>query len=250
MRTQLARKKYDSKINIYYQDVLPYELAEEIIQSLWINTSQQINENYKLIQETKAKVYKLTFDNQVYYLKSYSPRSTSKILKNLFRPIEAIRCFQTDLKLNKANIPAAKPVLAITRKVNCFLVDSIFVTREVPGIDLFTYMTTSNLNNPELRKKIMKKLAIIWSDLINNNFLHIDPGLNNLIIKPEKKDIQLKLIDIDAIYSLPFIPKKLLIIKNLLRLKQRMNFFAATKAESNLFITHFLKRCILLKNST
>lgn len=250
MRTQLAKTEYDSKITIYYQDTLPYELAEEIIQSLWINKSQQLNENFKLVQETKAKVYKLTFDNQVYYLKSYSPRNTSKILKNLFRPIEAIRCFQTDLKLNNANIPAAKPVLAITRKVNYFLVDSIFVTREVPGIDLFTYMTTYNFNNTEVRKKIMKSLAIIWSDLINNNFLHIDPGLNNLIIQPEKKEVQLKLIDIDAIYSLPFIPKKLIIIKNLLRLKQRMNFFAATKAESNLFITHFLKRCILLKNST
>ncbi|WP_312336598.1 lipopolysaccharide kinase InaA family protein [Anaerospora hongkongensis] len=244
MNSTILKKKYDSNINVYYQDILPSELAERIINYIWLNKQDpQNDEKFQLVQNTKADVFALQYDNETYYLKSYSFRTTSKIFKNFFRPVEAIRCFQTAVKLKKANIPAAEPILALTKNVNFLVVDSIFVTREVRGVDLHTYLLNNTPDNSQLREKIIKKLAIIWSELINHSFVHLDPGLNNLIVASGKTSIQLNLIDIDAIYSLPYLPKRLLLIKNLQRLKQRMKNFSATTNEFNLFITEFLNRC-------
>ena len=60
---------------------------------------------------------------------------------------------------------------------------------------------------------------LLWSKLINNKFLHQDPGLNNFMIDI-KEDIEIKLIDIDNIYQLPVLPERL-ILKNLAKLRSR-----------------------------
>lgn len=249
MNSKLLKKKYNSEIKIYYKDSVPYSLAQEIINFKWTNQHLSSESSpFELVQETKAKVYRFKFNDDVYYMKSYAFRSIPKIIKNLFRPVEAVRCFKTAISLSDAHFAVAEPVLALTRSKNIFFSESIFVTKEVPGVDLYTYLfSNDNINDLELRKKIIKKIALLWSNLINYNFVHLDPGLDNLIVSPAKEDIEIQLIDIDNMYSLPFLPKKLLLIKNLARLSSRFSAFAANELETNLFIQEFCKRCSTFK---
>lgn len=249
MNSRLLMKNYNSEIKIYYKDSLPYSLAQEIINFKWTNQHHSAESSrFELVQETKAKVYRFNFNNEVYYMKSYAFRSISKIIKNLFRPIEAVRCFKMAISLSNAHFAVAEPVLALTRSKNMFFSESIFVTKEVPGVDLYTYLfSNDNINDLELRKKIIKKIALLWSNLTNHNIVHLDPGLDNLIVSPTKEDIQIQLIDIDNMYSLPFLPKRLLLIKNLSRLSSRFGAFDANELETNVFIQEFCKRCYTFK---
>jgi len=243
MDLKLATEKYSPEISIHYdhEKLPPCDLAQEIINFIWFNSKSTINVDFELIQETKAKVYKFNFENETYYLKSYSSRKISKVLKNLFRQAEALRFFQTELKLIHANIPVAPPVLAITKKINFFLVDSIFVTCEVPGVDLHTFLN-NNKDNIDLRTKIIKQMAYIWSNLVNHHFLHLDPWLGNFIVSAEKESIRIKLIDIDSVYAMPLIPKTILIVKNLERLHRKL-WGVGSNNERNLFVNEFSKQC-------
>lgn len=244
MNTKIHSEQYNSAIKMYYQDDLPYKLAEKLIECIWLNPAQlKKEEDFKLIQETKARVFRMRFDNQAYYLKCYSYRNSSKVIKNMLRPVDALKCFQVGMKLLHADIATAKPVLALTMRINAFLVDSIFVTPEVPGMDLYTYLSNHS-GDPQLRTALIKKVAVIWSKLVNHNLLHLDPWLGNFMIYPIKNELQLELIDIDNIYSVPYLPQKLLVMKNLSKLRgKQSNSFAATPAEIDLFLEEFRLRC-------
>lgn len=237
---QLNKRQYNSKIQIYYEGGnLNYDLAKEIIRYVWLN-QQGGKGKFELIQDTKADVYKLEYHHRIYYVKSYKFRSAGKILKNLFRPVEAVRYFETALKLLQFDIATAKPVLALTCQKNFFLVDSIFVLEEVPGADLSTYL--DQFSNEEARQLIIKKLAVIWGKLINHKFLHLDPRLVNFIICNKTDDIHIRLIDIDSIAVLPFLPFKMILVKNLTRLNRRLLSEFST-IEINLFFEEFIKNC-------
>lgn len=240
---KLNRKQYNAKMQIYFQDKLNLRLAEEIIHYVWLNTGmQQTSEDFELIQDTKANVYRMKFDNQIYYVKSYAYRNMTKILKNFFRPVEAVKCYKTGIKLIDADIAIAKPVLALTWKRNFFITDSIFVTKEVPGVTLHTYMFKKDKCSDMklLRKQIIKKMAMISSKLVNHNLVHLDPWLGNFMVYDKQGDIHIKLIDIDNIYALPFLPFKMLLTKNLVRLRRKLLFFL-NKDEINVFLEEFMK---------
>lgn len=251
MNLRIASKLYNSKIRIYYQEHCPDNLAAKIIEYVWLLPEQSKKDaDFQLIQATKATVYKVTFDSQVYYIKSYAYRNTSKVIKNLFRPIDALRCFQTGIKLKIAGIPVLEPIMALTIRRNAMLVDSIFVTKEVPGIDLYSYLSKHN-QDPNLRQEIIRKIAVIWSKLINHGLLHLDPWLGNFMVDYNEGELALKLIDIDNIYSLPFVPQKILLLKNLAKLKgNQLNTFCASPSEINLFFKEFTPRCNILKHSS
>lgn len=250
MNTKLHSEQYNSAIKIYYQDDLPHKLAEKIIECVWINPDQlKQEEDFKLIQETKARVFRMKLGNQTYYLKCYAYRNSSKVIKNMLRPVDALKCFKIGMRLLHADIATAKPVLALTMRRNAWLVDSIFVTPEVPGMDLYTYLS-NNSSDPKLRTTLIKKIAVIWSKLVNHSLVHLDPWLGNFMIYPQENDLQLELIDIDNIYSLPYLPQKLLVMKNLSKLKgKQANSFAATQAEIDLFLEEFRPRCNACQDS-
>ncbi len=237
----LKQKKYNSEINLYYQNDLYYELAEEIIRFVWLNqASSEDVEKFDLIRDIRSKVYKLKFENEIYYLKSYTPQNMSKIVKNYFRPADAVRYFQTSIRINQAGMAVAQPILALTRKRGFHPADSIFVTREVPGVDLSTYLMGDAQYDPELRKKIITQLALIYSKLVSHNLAHQDPCLRNFIIHPgqKEKDFQLQLIDVDNIYFMPLLPRKLLLRKNLKKLKWELGVtnFSVPQSEIDLFL--------------
>lgn len=244
MNSHLLKTNYNSEIKIYHQGNLPCDLAQKTIDFIWLNNNlSSNNDDFKLIQESKAKVYRLKFNDDIYYIKSYAFRSPLKIFKNLFRPVEALRCFKTAIQLNNAHLAVFEPVLALTKRRNILSTDSIFITKEVPGLDLRTYLfSNNNMNDLELREKIIKKIAFIWSSLINYNFVHLDPCLNNLIVSsPIKEDLQIQIIDVDNMYRLPFLPKKLVLLKNLARLRNRFRAFSPNDFEIDLFIKEFCK---------
>lgn len=252
MGLKLKRKKYNSKIQIYYQDEVNYGLAEELMDYVWSNKGlKQHKENFELIKDDvkKGKVYRMKFDDQVYYVKCYAHRKLKKVIKNIFRPVEAVKCFKIGIKLLNADIAVAEPVLGLTCRRSLFLVDSIFVAKEVPGVDLHAYLERNKTYDKELRENIIREMALLWSKLVNHNFLHHDPWLGNFMFDPKQKIIQIKLIDIDNIYSLPFLPQNIL-IKNLARLRSKQlyefsknNNKALTQDEINIFLEEFIQRC-------
>lgn len=248
MGTKLDKKRYNDKIKIYYQDDSYFSLAEEIISFIWLKNNKSII-SYELIKDDKGKVYKIEYNNQTYYLKSYSYRNFKKNIKNIFRSSEAVRYFKLAIKLISADITVTEPVLGLTLRRNLFMIDSIFVMKEVPGVDLHTYLFKSDKCNKIIRRKTINKFALIWGKLINNNFLHQDPCLRNFMINLKQGEVQIKLIDIDNIYLLPIFPKKML-MKNLAKLRSRQltdfkktNTEPLNQVEVNTFLKEFKKNC-------
>ena len=242
----LNRQEYNSEISLYYQEELPYELAEAISRHVWLGLSSAAEaENFELIRDIRSKVYRMKFQGEVYYLKSYTPRDTSKIIKNFFRPADAVRYFQVAAKLSAAGVPIAQPVLALTKKTGFRSADSIFVTREVPGKDLYAYLLQGAQDDPEQRKKMVNQFAFMWSRLINLNLVHQDPWLGNFIIHfgEEKNDFQIALIDVDNIYFIPLLPRKLFWLLNVKRLHYKLGRvnFAVSQSEINVFLEQLNK---------
>jgi len=244
----LNQKKYSSAISIYYRGDLDFKLAEAIIEYVWLNKGDR--HNFQLIKQDKAKVYKMNFNACDYYLKSYAHRSVTKILKNFFRPVEAVRIFKTGIKLINADIAIANPVMALTCKKNLFITDSIFVMEKVPGVELYTYLLKFAQYSENFKINIIKKIALLWSRLVCHKFIHLDPGLRNLMIYPKEGDFQIKLIDIDNIYPMSYVPIKLILMKNLSRLRRIMlsdvsstKIKALTSLEFSMFFFSFIKDC-------
>ncbi|WP_284707916.1 lipopolysaccharide kinase InaA family protein [Sporomusa sphaeroides] len=193
----------------------------------------------------------MKFQGDTYYLKCYRPQGMSKIMKNFFRPADAVRYFKIADKLGQAGISIAPPVLALTRRTSLRPADSIFVTREVPGTELYNYLLEGAQHDPEQRKQMVIQFAFMWSKLIRLNLVHLDPWLGNFMVNPGQKagDIHIELIDVDNIYPRPLLPRKLLWLLNVKRLNyklERVNF-PVTQAETELFLAEldkFLKESL------
>lgn len=209
---------YSSSLNIIYRDNSYDKLAGRIIEFFWANKNIEGYE-FELIKADKSEVYKLHTPNAVYYVKYYQAQKFSKKIKNLVRKPAAARHFYTANKLLASRIGTAEPILGIVKDKNLLLKESLFVTREIQGINLYEHAKSQ----PEIdtRRIIIKKLAKLWAKLINNNFWHKDPRLFNIMLQEDGQSLELILVDIDNIYSLPIFPHRL-VIKNLTKLSADM----------------------------
>ena len=93
----LTHQKYNSEICLYYQDQLPQDLTVAIISHIWRDRPPLVGTTFELLKAERTKVYKMNFHNECYYLKCYTPQNMSKIIKNFFRPADAIRYFQRSI---------------------------------------------------------------------------------------------------------------------------------------------------------
>ncbi|MFW5985604.1 MAG: lipopolysaccharide kinase InaA family protein, partial [Halanaerobiaceae bacterium] len=143
-----------------------------------------------------------------------------KILKNQLRPAEGERHFKTACRLQECGIPVVDPVMGIIRRINFYLTESIYVTREFPGVNLIEFLQQEECA-PDFRCEIIKEVAKIWSRLINNKFLHQDPSLLNVLINRREDNYELALVDIENVYSLRFFPQ-LLFRKNMVKFSARV----------------------------
>ncbi|MGM0369645.1 MAG: lipopolysaccharide kinase InaA family protein [Bacillota bacterium] len=239
-------KNYDAKIKIHYQNNFDNEFVEQIIKTIWFD--DDVVGNFKLVKgdDFKSQVFRCKYKGEVYYVKSQAPRETSKLIKNIFRPVEALRHFKMLQQLSNADLIVPKPILSLTYSRKLFVKDSILVTKELKGIDLDKYLLDSKDENYKLRKKIIEQIAEIWAKLINNKLLHQDPCLENFKVEFQADKIKVKLVDIDNIYHLPIFPKKSL-LNNLAKLRARqLSDFIKTNTkdlnsgELNLFYETFL----------
>lgn len=109
-----------------------------------------------------------------------------------------MRVYNKAKKIKEYNIKSLSPVVAIILQKNYFLTDSIFVSKEIHGENLISYIRNNHLSKSSCNR-ITKQMAEIWAKLINNNFLHLDPNLNNFIISHNKSNFEISLIDVDPI---------------------------------------------------
>ncbi|SJZ46689.1 lipopolysaccharide kinase InaA family protein [Selenihalanaerobacter shriftii] len=202
----LHNEKFNSKIKVHYTGEIKRELCEKLIDYFWLNNSSEFKDEIKLVKESKRrgiKVFRLSYNNQNYYLKKNSHTRISKKIQIFLRGPEGVRNLKNVNKLLQANISTAKPLFALTKR-NLVSHDSIFITEKADGIGLNEYIRFGNLNNNE---RIIQSLGRLWAKLINNNFSHQDPALDNFFININKEKVKWTLIDLDDIYSMPFLPK-------------------------------------------
>lgn len=186
------------KINSYGLNK-DHSLTQYILNG-FINSNKKEREKiFEVVKERKkGSVYKFNYNRENYYLKFYSPKKLKNKIKNLLRKPNGIRVYKKAEKLKKYNIKSLSPILAIELKKNYLLSDSIFVSKELTGENLISFIRKNKLSRDECRK-ITKLMAELWADLINNNFLHLDPNLNNFIISENKTGFEISLIDVDPI---------------------------------------------------
>ena len=241
----LTYQKYDSDICLYYQDQLPQALAEAIISHIWRGCPPPAGTTFELLKAERTKVYKMSFHNECYYLKCYTPQSMSKIIKNFFRPADAVRYFQLSYHLQQTGVAVAQSVLALTKKNGLLRADSILVTKEVPGTDLYSYLLQGAQHDSQQRTEIVKQFAFIWSRLIKLKLVHLDCWLGNFIASPgtRAESVQVSLIDVDNIYPRPLLPQKILWLMNVKRLKYKLGKiqFPIAPAEESLFLRELNK---------
>ncbi|MEJ6951184.1 lipopolysaccharide kinase InaA family protein [Natronospora cellulosivora (SeqCode)] len=241
-------RKIDDNIYAYFDNNNLEEMTIKIIDFVW-KEKYENNKSFKLIQNTKkSRVYKFTYNSIEYYFKYYQPYKIKKIIKNQFRKVEALRHYNTASALLSVDVPTIKPCIAITNRINILYKESIFVMKEVKGVTVEEYLGNKKITYKQ-RREIIKQMALIYSKLVNNKYLHQDPTLFNFLIKEEGNSLKLTMIDVDNIYKVKYFPKNL-IIYTIAKLYARIlcdiyeyNLEPLNKKEVYLFLNTFLSNC-------
>lgn len=192
---KIKKIRYNKKTNIYYKGDKP---DQDIINKSLLYLKESKKANFNLIKKGNGrKVFKDNLGLNIYYFKKYSYRKFDKKIKNLIRKPSAYRALKTSYSLLEKNIPVVQPVLAVTYKHNYFTYDSIYVTKDFGGCNFQQFVAFKEYDNI-FKKKIIQKLAILWSDLYNENIINYDPNLGSILIN-KKKHLDLSLVDVDNI---------------------------------------------------
>ncbi len=176
--------------------------------------------SFQLLKEDKGQVHQILYHGETLYSKYYQFRSIGRTLKRFFRGPYAVKNLRTALKLLEAGIPSVLPVGSIVYKKGLFSLESIFIMREVEGVNLFDYLKRERIDKAFIMK-LTNKLAKLSALLLKNNFYHSDPNLFNLFLSFREEESILTLIDIDNIYELPLLPERIL-LENLVLFHYRM----------------------------
>ncbi|MCK8824300.1 lipopolysaccharide kinase InaA family protein [Fuchsiella alkaliacetigena] len=216
---EVVKKEY-AEVKVYnpLEVEIDFDFIAEIKDYLLFAKDSYLS--FELVKEDKSDVYRLEYKKEPFYVKHYSYKSFNKIAKRFFRGAYGVKNLKTAVKLLAAGINAVQPIATLVYKRNFLFVDSIFIMKEVEGFDLYDYLAENNFSY-QFKRKLIIKLAKLWAELYNNKFLHKDPNLFNLFINWDNGDFNLSLVDIDNIYKLPFIPKKL-VVKNLFKFNERL----------------------------
>jgi hypothetical protein len=248
---KLNKENFTDDIMIYYYNSFDKDLVQEVVN--FLKSGRNINsKNIEPVKEGKGRqVFKTVVNGKKYYLKKYFYRKTSKRMKNLFRSAEAVRALKITFQLLQAGIPAVEPVLAMVYRHNFWTFDSVFITEDFQGIDLQNYLAYENYD-PETKSLVIKETARLWAGLYKNRFINGDPNLASILIKFDRNDCKISLVDVDNTRHLPFLPQRI-VIKNLIELnahsysgldrigKQKLSF-EDRKAFFNEFILSYRRK--------
>lgn len=205
---------------IYYpsREEIDRDLFGEITKYLLRKEESRLS--FQLLKEDKGQVHRILYQGETLYSKYYQFKSIARTLKRFMRGPYAVKNLRTALKLLEAGIPSVVPVGSIVYKKNIFSVESIFIMREVEGINLFDYLKSERIDKAFLMR-LTDKLAKLSALLLKNNFYHSDPNLFNLFLSGREEESILTLIDIDNIYRLPLLSERIL-LENLVLFHYRM----------------------------
>ncbi|MCK8824301.1 hypothetical protein [Fuchsiella alkaliacetigena] len=214
MAFEIKKQRYNSKIKLYFSSKPNKQLQEDIITFL----SSDYNlppDGFELIKKSQRRgriIFRYNSGIEVYYIKILLSNKFRKKIENLISP-EGLRYFKISKKLLAARVPIVQPMLAMTFHKSLLRVDGVFVTKEFKGISMRDYFKQNSLADfdRELGLDIIKCLARIWANIVNNDFLHQDPTPSNFMINIAQQGFKLSLVDVDDIYPLPFLPHKLVL---------------------------------------
>jgi len=198
-------KKKDIFTNIYYLQEPSHSLlekADEILQKRDSKVDESLLK-HKFTKKRARCVYLLEIDEKKYYVKKFSNRSFLYIFRDLFRPQRGVRALLTYSQLTKRDIPAAEMSFAMVNRKNPFNKPSLVVSSECCGktIKEILQQQISASDKNELLKQWIEFFVM----MIKKGVYHHDPNLTNFI----RTERGLVLIDIDDIYVLPVITRRL-----------------------------------------
>ena len=159
---------------------------------------------YKIADKRCRFVYKTELDEKVYYIKKYVNRSVVKFIIDRFRTQRSVRSMFTFWFLKAKGIPTYEQLFALIDKRRFFNRPSIIVSKECNGQTIKQLLQKEI--SPQEKSEIIEKWIELYVKLLRNNIYHHDPNLSNFIIE----DNELKLIDLDDVFILPKISKRLL----------------------------------------
>lgn len=191
----IKKMKFKNDFIIYYKGNKPPQ--ELIDKTIFYLRNPSLKDSELVKKGNGRKIFKASVASKSYYFKKYSYRSFDKKLKNLIRKSAAYRSFKKSHLLLDKKIPVVEPVLAVLYKHNFFTYDSVFVTEDFNGINFQEFIAFEEYNN-KLKKKLIKKAALFWSELYKNNIINNDPNLGSILINSDNSS-ELSLVDVDNI---------------------------------------------------
>lgn len=204
-RFKIDRKKYNSKIKVYYQDDLNYGLAEDLIKYFWLYQKSHnddrfhgLNKPQIVKRKKKCETSVLEYNGGTFYIKRYFSVSLDKKLLSLVRRPKALKCLIYSKHLEVAGFNVAEPVFALAYTKGFFEKESIFVMKKYLGINFREYLNSSD-SDLNKEKAILSFTSTI-GDFYKNGFIHGDPNLENFIINEENGQYNFGFIDVDQIF--------------------------------------------------
>lgn len=222
-------------------------LAKEIIKRIY--QEQTAGSGFELIKsrpERGLTTYRLKYEGNGYFVKNFKYNGFWRRLDNLLRVPYGIRQYRKAQQLKDFNIPAVEPVLAISKKMSFCQIKSTFVSREIPADNFKQLIAGEKLDLPEERLLIINKFGSIWARLFNNNFIHLDPTPDNFLVKSMEKEVEIYLVDLVDIYSLPVVPGFIIIyniagfFRHLVSKLAKLNSAGLTAEEWGRFFDSFM----------
>jgi len=136
-----------------------YEIYNNYLKNFYIEKRFEFNKYvYKIIENNRPYILKIHYDKKS-FINEYTILNQIKPLNNTINLYKHIDFSKRDV-----------------------IEGGIILYDYIPGTDLFTYIKNNELT-PISKKQIFKKIAYIVNDLHNNNILHGDIKLENIICK-------------------------------------------------------------------
>ena len=168
----------------------------------------------ELLKKSRHRqLFKLTVDQQVYFVKIYQRRGVVNALKNRFRPADGIRALKKACLLYSKGIPAVKAPVALVERGYIFQPKSLAATCQHAGISLRRFFIQEK--SVKMRHAVLERFARLFVDLLENKIYHGDASLDNFLVAQGR----IILVDFDGIKRFPLMPRKL-ILANLARLNR------------------------------
>ena len=137
------------------------------------------------------------------------PRTWAKRLWYLFRPARPIQTFRRGHALLNRDLPTARPLVALQRRIAGLIVDGLVITEAIPDTeDLDALLRMRLLDQPPARQRRVKRQLIdelvrLYTRLHDRGCLHRDMKAPNLLVQwsADRDELpRITLVDLDGLH--------------------------------------------------